>query len=181
MAGTGGLGGTDVTDADCSTDGSCAAGRSEPRTFRAECENGVVFAGASGKSSNEAAKIRAKKNVLRMVCSSIQLADGPVGALAHGGIKIWRLAKFLQVRRGFAVAPFHQLIDQRHLYQRRLLLLQRINDGAADLRLRVGATPEGVERGEAHVHAGVIAQSVNQRGENLRVEMLFATRPGNAF
>src|SRR5216684_6245898 len=133
------MGGTGGTDRDCSSDGSCAASRSEPRTLRAECESGVVFAGASGKSSNaEALRINARRNVLRMVCSSIQLADGPVGALAHGGIKIWRLAKFLQMRRGFTVAPFHQLIDQRNLHQRRLLLLQRIDDGAADLRLRVG-------------------------------------------
>src|SRR6266446_3745706 len=116
MAATGGMGGTGVTDGDCSTDRSCAASRSEPRTFRAECENGVVFAGASGNSSNAAARIKVRKNVLRMVCSSVQLADGPVGALAHGGIKIWRLAKLLQMRRGFAVAPFHQLIDQRNLH-----------------------------------------------------------------
>ncbi len=39
--------------------------------------------------------------------SSIQLADSPVGALAHGGIQVWGLPKFFEVRGGFAVMPFH--------------------------------------------------------------------------
>src|SRR5229473_6175645 len=177
----GGMAGTGGTDGDCSADGSCAVVRSEPRTFRAECESGVVLAGASGKSNNAAAlRIRARRNVLRMAGSSIQLADGPVGALAHGGIEIGGLAKFFEMLRRMRIAPFHQLIDQRHLHERRLLLLQGVHHAAAHLRLR-GVADEGVERGKAHVNAGVVAQGVLQRGENLRVETIFAAGPRDAF
>src|SRR5215467_16062646 len=99
-----------VTVGDACSCGFWAAGPGEPKTFR----SGAI-------TSNKAALvIRARKNILRMV-SSIQFADGPIGVLTHRGVKIWGLAKFFQMRFGFAVVPFHKLINHSHLHQRRLL------------------------------------------------------------
>src|SRR5260370_879286 len=97
-----------------------------------------------------------------------------------GGIEIAGLAKFFEMLRGLRIAPLDQLIDQRHLHERRLLLLQGVHHAAAHLRLR-GVADEGVERGKAHVNAGVVAQGVLQRGENLRIETIFAAGPRDAF
>ena len=109
------MGGTDTTGA---TDGagwfggSWAACPGEPRASR----EGTI-------TSNKAPLvIKVRKSILRIV-SSIQFADGPIGVLAHGGIEILGLTKFFQMWLGFTVMPFHQLIDQRHLNQRRLLFL----------------------------------------------------------
>src|SRR5689334_12417809 len=85
--------------------GSWAACPGEPKASR----EGTI-------TSNKAPLIiKARKSILRMV-SSIQFADGPIGVLAHGGIEIRGPAKFFQMRLGFAVVPFHQLINQSHLH-----------------------------------------------------------------
>src|ERR1700687_1611452 len=108
-------------------------------TFCCACASGAVFAGASGKSRNAAAvRIRARRRVLRMFCSSIQLADGPVGALAHGGVEIGGLTKFFEMLRGLRIAPLDELVDERDLHERRLLLLQGVENAAAHLRLQRG-------------------------------------------
>src|SRR5215472_18363205 len=103
-----------------------------------------------------------KKRVVRMGLSSIQLADSPVGALAHGGIQIWGLAKSFKMRGGFAVMPLHQLVNQRYLHQRRLLVLQSIRHAGADLRLP-SVTAERIERRQTNIHAWVVAQGVQER------------------
>jgi len=43
--------------------------------------------------------------------SSIQFADGPISVLTDRGIQIRGLTKLFQMRLGFAIVPFHELIN----------------------------------------------------------------------
>ena len=47
--------------------------------------------------------------------------------MLHGRIQIRRLLEYAQTLRRVGIAPFGELIDQRNLDERRLLLLQRLD------------------------------------------------------
>lgn len=74
-----------------------------------DCANRIV-----GNKLQSVSAVR--KRAFRMVSSSIQLANGPIGVLAHGGIEILGLTKLFQMWLGLTVVPFDELIDQRHLH-----------------------------------------------------------------
>ena len=102
------------------------------------------------------------RSVLRLCNLATEFADLMAhSARSHGGVQVWRLLKIAKALDRVRVAPLGKLIDQSHLDQRRLLRLQSVGDAVSDLRLaRVAA--EGVERREAHVHAPVVAQRMQQ-------------------
>src|SRR5205809_1133629 len=87
------------------------------------------------KGSSQPAVNTAKKRAFRMVSSSIQFAFGPLDALAHRGIQVRCLLQFLEPMRRIAVSPFEHEIDQGHLHERRLVLLQRVQNSLVHLTL----------------------------------------------
>src|ERR1700731_4260022 len=101
----------------------------------------------------------AEKRAFRMVPSSIQFAFGPLGALAHGGVQGWCLLPLLEPMRGTAASPFEHKIDQGHLHERRLVLLQRVQNSLEHLGLPAVAA-ESIERRQAHVDTRVVTQGV---------------------
>src|SRR5713226_10579655 len=98
-----------------------------------------------------------EKGVLRMVSSSSQFAHRPLGALPHRGIQMWDLLKPLQALHHVWVTPLEQEIDQGHLHQRRLLLLEGVRNSFVNQGLPAAAA-ESVESCQAHIDAAVIAQ-----------------------
>ena len=100
--------------------------------------------------------------------------------MLHRWIQIWRLPEFLQTLRRVGIAPFGELIDECDLDERRLLLLQRIEDIFADHRLR-GMAAERVERGKTNVNAAVGTQSAEKSDLHLRIELRFARAPAHAL
>src|SRR5436309_7845995 len=86
-----------------------------------------------------------RKLAFRMVSSSIQFAFGPFDALAHRGIQVRCLLQLLEPMRGVAVSPFEHEIDQGNLHERRLVLLQRVQNSLVYLGLTAVAA-ESIER-----------------------------------
>src|SRR5690348_16454575 len=150
-----------------------AAARNAIRMLVRACVPGALLAGRTGSSSAIAAYTikTGKKVFLRTCSSSIQLAQRPVRALLYLGIQIRRLREIAQAHRGIRIAPFQKLVDQRHLHQRRLLLLKRVHHSLAHLWLR-RVTAERIQRRQSHVHAPVVAQRMHQRGKHLRIELI---------
>src|SRR5271156_2356453 len=111
---------------------------------------------------------------------SLQFADGPLGALADGGVEIWCLLEIAQALGGVGITPLGELIDERDLHERRLLLQECVADTFANLWL-TGVAAEGVEGGQADVDAAVVAQRVQQGRLNLRIEMRFEAAPAHAL
>src|SRR5580692_3741825 len=85
-------------------------------------------AGNTGKSSATAVYIPkiAKNRFRRTLASLVQSAQRPIGALPHRRIQIRCLHKISQPLRRIRITPFEHQVDQRHLHERRLLLLQRV-------------------------------------------------------
>jgi len=79
---------------------------------------------------------------------------------------------------GIAVSPFEHEIDQSHLHERRLLLLQRVQDSVLHLGLPAVAA-ESIERRQAHVDTRVVAQGVKKSRKYLWIELLFAGAPSD--
>jgi hypothetical protein len=121
-----------------------------------------------------------RKRAFRMVPFSIQFAFGPLDALAHGGIQVRPLLKLLEPMRGIAVSPFEHEIDQGHLYERRLVLLQRVQNSLMHLGLPAVAA-ESIECRQAHIDTRVITQSVKESRKHLWIELLFAGAPSDAL
>src|ERR1700738_1101821 len=136
-------------------DSSCCADRTG---YLSEVSR-VACAGHNSKAIPDASTER--KYVLLMLSSSIQPADCPVSSLLHRRIQIWQLPQLLQPRSRLRIAPFHQLIDQRNLHQRRLLLLQSVDNGLLDLRL-TDMPAQRIQRRQPHIHALVVPQCVPQ-------------------
>src|SRR6185437_13225851 len=142
----------------------------------------VLFAGKTGSRTAAAAytiKIEIR-DFLRTLSSSIQFADGPFRALLHCGIQIRCLLKIAQPLRGVRIAPFRQEVDQRHLHQWRLLLLQRVQDPFVNLRLAC-VPAERIERRQPHVHASVETKRMQQRSHHLRIEVRFPLAPAHSL
>src|SRR6266849_3473594 len=132
------------------------------------------------KGSRQLAINAVKKREFRMVSSSIQFAFGPLDALPHGGVQVRCLLQLLEPMRGIAVSPFEHEIDQSHLHERRLLLLQRVQNSVVHLRLPVVAA-ESIECRQAHVDTRVVTKGVKEGGKNLWIELLFAGAPSDAL
>ncbi len=82
--------------------------------------------------------------------------------------------------RGIAVSPFEHKIDQGHLHERRLVLLQSVHNSLVHLGLPAVAT-ESIESRQAHIHARVVAQRVKKSRKYLWIELLFAGAPSDAL
>src|ERR1700730_7061368 len=82
--------------------------------------------------------------------------------------------------RGMAVSPFEHEIDQSHLHERRLLLLQRVQDSVLHLGLPAVAA-ESIERRQAHVETRVVTKGVKKSRKYLWIELLFARAPIDAL
>src|SRR5215472_10764982 len=108
-----------------------------------------------------------------MLSSSMEFTKCPLGALPDGRIQACRLLEVTKALSKTGVAPFRELIDQGQLNQRRLLGLKSVANTGAHLWL-AGVAAESVERGQAHIHAGVIAQSVKERGKDFRIKLILA-------
>src|SRR6516225_3384190 len=132
------------------------------------------------KGSRQQTDNTARKRAVRMVSSSIQFASRPLGALAHDGIQIRGLLKSLEPLVGIGFPPFEQEVDQGHLDEGRLLFGKRVQDSLLHLGLPP-VTAKSVERGQTHVDARVITQSVKQSRKHLRIELRIARAPAYAF
>src|SRR6266849_401362 len=169
-----------------STSGSISMSTSTAGDFsscadRSACFSGTLRAACAGNSSKAIPDASTeRKYVLLIRNSSIQLADRPVRPLAHRRIQVWRLPQFLKPRSRLRIAPFHQLIDQRNLHQRRLLLLQSVHYRFLHLRLP-GVPAQRIQRRQPYVHALVVPQRMHQRRKHLRIELPLAPRPRHAL
>src|SRR5712692_552123 len=132
------------------------------------------------KGSRQLAINSVKKREFRMVSSSIQFAFGPLDALPHGGVQVRCLLQLLEPMRGVAVSPFEHEIDQGHLHEWRLVLLQRVHNSLVHLGLPAVAA-ESIESRQAYIHARVVAQGVKEGRKYLWIELLVAGAPSDAL